>query len=118
MTVTRAVLLTVWGRRRQIIRTAARCGTHCWCREVLTVVLTGIGVRMGKRTSRVVAVVVLRRSVLWLLHLHAVVGIRFTIQAFSAGSAVVFLVWHFPMDHGVWGVWVGVWRRIIDLWRL
>jgi hypothetical protein len=116
MTVTRAVLLTVGSGRRQIIRTAARCRTHCWSGEVLTVVLAGIGVRMSKRTSRV-AVVVLRRSVLGLLHLHAVVGIRFTIQAFSAGSAVVLFV-DFPMDHGIRGVRVGIRRRIIDLWRL
>src|SRR5271170_5425038 len=89
MTVTRAVLLTVWSRRREVIGTTARCRTHCWSGEVLAVVLSRISVRVGKRTSRVVTVVVLRRSVLGLLHLHTVVRIRFTIQSFGAGSAVV-----------------------------
>jgi hypothetical protein len=114
MTGTRAVLLTIWSWRREVIGTAARCRTHCWSGEVLAVV---IGVRVGKRTSRVVTVVVLRRSILGLLHLHAVVRIRFTIQSFGAGSAVVLFV-DFPMDHRIGGVGVSIWRRIVNLWRL
>ena len=118
MTVIRPVLLTtVWSWWREIIRTAAGCRTHCWSGEVLAVVLAGIGVRVGKRASRVVTVVVLWRSILGLLHLHAVVRIRFTIQALCSGSAVVLFV-GFPVDHRIGGVWVGIWRRIIDLWRL
>ena len=117
MTDIRAVLLTVWSWRREVIGTAARCRTHRWSGEVLAVVLSRIGVRVGKRTSRVVTVVVQRRSILGLLHLHAVVRIRFTIQSFGAGSAVVVFV-DFPMDHRIGGVGVSIWRRIVNLWRL
>jgi hypothetical protein len=95
--------LTVLVWRWEIGRTAARGRAYCGCRKVWTVVGYRIGIRVGKVSSSIVGVILMRRLIFRLLHLHSMVGVNFSVHAVGArGTVVVFI--DFSMGHGIGGV--------------
>jgi hypothetical protein len=115
-------LLTVLVWRWEIGRTATRGRTYCGGRKVWTVVGYRIGIRVGKVSSSIVGVILMGRLIFWLLHLHSMIWIYFSIHSVGArGTVVVFI--DFSMDHGIGGVRVcAILRRRVPIhrsqWRL
>jgi len=112
----RMMSLRILGSRwRKIWTRTTRGRTHCWSRQIRTVIYSLLARMSSIRTSRMVRMILLGR-IFRLLHLHSVVGIRFTIHTISCSRSGIIFIIHF--DHGIRRVRVCWRRRVINWWRL